>query len=69
MKKKPDFWYLFGVFFTLSLEVVAFVIGGFLLGHSLDRYFATSPWGAFTLTTLGFVLAIVRVIWRGKRLG
>lgn len=48
-----------GVAAALSVQLIAAIMVGFLLGHWLDGMFHTSPW----LTVIGVFVGIVAGFW------
>lgn len=49
------------LYFTIVVEVVTPVIGGFIVGNYIDKYFDTRPFLALTLSALGIGVGFVNL--------
>ncbi|WP_157342252.1 AtpZ/AtpI family protein [Bradyrhizobium pachyrhizi] len=48
--------------FHLSSEFIASVLGGGVVGWSLDYFLPTSPWGLIAFVLIGFAVGLVNIV-------
>ena len=67
MKQDPKLLKKASVFGLVSAELVAYIGGGFLVGHFVDRWLDTEPIFSLFTSLVGLVIAVRRMISWSKR--